>query len=975
MNRFILFASLLACCGFSRLNAQCNLTVDAGPDLKVCNVGDMIMINGKVTGNIQEIFWEPSTGLSNPRSPVTKATVSGNQEYILTARGLSAQNLILNGNFEAGRTGFYTDYILGFMSCYGAGYLDCEGTYDVINNPQNGHTGFAPCGDHTSGSGLMMVLNGAAAFQNVWCQNVPVMPDMDYVFTAWVTSVVGASPPILQFSINGNPIGPNFTSSGAVCTWEKYEVIWNSGSNTSAQICILNENTATGGNDFAIDDIGFRKICEVKDTMMIEVEEIVIDIEEPEFMTCDNPMIKLHAKGSSGGPGWTYRWTTSDGKIISGGNTPEPTIKGPGTYYFTICSPLPNCCQTQSIEVMGNITPPELFMTVKDTLGCNRLSVTINTRSNRFPLDYEWSGPNGFNAQDPLVVVTEAGTYVLTITDEYNCKTIDSVTVFERIDNPRISIRANQINCKEDTAKLIGSSSVSGSVFEWTGPNNQFKKDSLWEVVDSGLYVLKVISPSGCIKWDSVRISKDDLSPQLQYASDTIRCSQDSASIRVTSNRRITRSDWQSMHGFLQIDSLHIRTNVPGSYQLLVEADNGCLDSLTIQVVADTLHPVLNPSADTLNCLSDSVVLISQSSDPNAMIFWTGPNGFQSSKDSTFTKIPGPYTAVALSSNGCSDTTLLFVAADTIRPQLSGGNDTLTCTKSSVQLNLTDPLASQYDWAGPNGFNSRLKNPVTAIPGNYSVTASLPNGCSTSLTLVIAIDTIRPKLSVQDDTLTCRFDSIQLQAAIQPASAKLMWTGPNNFQSDEQNPYVQLPGNYHLSVTGENGCADSASLQIFQDIRKPGLSIQTDTLNCVKRTATLRVASSIQPVQFNWSGPGGFSDTSSTIIVNRSGTFIITATTPELCITTQSVEVWEDTIRPDLQLFADSLNCLVREITLRTLSNADLRQFEWSGSGNFNSMLREPLIQNGGTYQLKVTAANQCTAVQSIQVHQDTIAP
>ncbi|MBK9107228.1 MAG: hypothetical protein IPM92_02305 [Saprospiraceae bacterium] len=336
---------------------QCSFTVDAGPDLKVCNPGDMVMINGKVTGSVQEIFWEPPTGLSNPRSPVTKATVPGPIEYILTARGVSNINLITNGNFEAGNTGFTTDYMVGMTSCYGAGYLDCEGTYGVINNPQLGHTGFAPCGDHTSGSGLMMVLNGSANLQNVWCQTINVMPDMDYIFSAWVTSVVSASPPILQFSINGTNIGNIFNSSGVNCSWEQFQTTWNSGSNTTAEICIVNLNTATGGNDFAIDDITFRKICEIKDTMKIEVEEIIIAIENPELMTCDQPRFKLDASASSSGTGWKYQWTTSDGKIISGGTTLSPTIEGPGTYYLTICSPLPNCCKTEFVTVLGNIKP------------------------------------------------------------------------------------------------------------------------------------------------------------------------------------------------------------------------------------------------------------------------------------------------------------------------------------------------------------------------------------------------------------------------------------------------------------------------------------------------------------------------------------------------------------------------------------------------------------------------------------------
>jgi len=128
--------------GFLSIQAfsQCNFTVNAGPDLKVCNAGDMITINGKVTGNPTEIFWTPATGLSNSKSPVTKATVTAPIEYILTARGLSTINIITNGNFEAGKTGFSTDYVVGTVPCYGAGYLDCEGTYDVINNPQLGHS-------------------------------------------------------------------------------------------------------------------------------------------------------------------------------------------------------------------------------------------------------------------------------------------------------------------------------------------------------------------------------------------------------------------------------------------------------------------------------------------------------------------------------------------------------------------------------------------------------------------------------------------------------------------------------------------------------------------------------------------------------------------------------------------------------------------------------------------------------------------
>ena len=60
--------------------------------------------------------------------------------------------------------------------------------------------------------------------------------------------------------------------------------------------------------------------------MKIEVEEILISIEDPEIMTDKTKYLDLSTKSSSTGTGWTYQWTSADGKIISGGNTLEPVM-------------------------------------------------------------------------------------------------------------------------------------------------------------------------------------------------------------------------------------------------------------------------------------------------------------------------------------------------------------------------------------------------------------------------------------------------------------------------------------------------------------------------------------------------------------------------------------------------------------------------------------------------------------------------
>ncbi len=159
-------------------------------------------------------------------------------------------NLVPNGTFESGNSNFTSSY------GYNPGNLYPEGKYDVVSNPTADHAAFATCGDKTSGSGKMMVVNGApTANVSVWCSTISTTANSDYVFSTYVASVHASSPAILQFSINGVSLGSPFNASGTTCNWQQFCQTWNSGASTSANICIVNQNTAASGNDFALDDI------------------------------------------------------------------------------------------------------------------------------------------------------------------------------------------------------------------------------------------------------------------------------------------------------------------------------------------------------------------------------------------------------------------------------------------------------------------------------------------------------------------------------------------------------------------------------------------------------------------------------------------------------------------------------------------------------------------------------------------------
>jgi hypothetical protein len=196
---------------------------------------------------------------------------------ILAALALGAGTALAvpvpNGDFTLGNAGFTSAYTYHALtiddpdSAYGAPFgLYEEKYYGVGTNPSSYHVSWSSFGDHTTGAGNMMIVNGSTDVGvNVWAS--PVAPDtigvtlgQQYYFSAWLTSVYPAlnDPPIapatLAFSINGIQIGSDFTLSAPVGTWELFYVPWVADGNT-ASLSLINRNVTASGNDFALDDI------------------------------------------------------------------------------------------------------------------------------------------------------------------------------------------------------------------------------------------------------------------------------------------------------------------------------------------------------------------------------------------------------------------------------------------------------------------------------------------------------------------------------------------------------------------------------------------------------------------------------------------------------------------------------------------------------------------------------------------------
>ena len=212
--------------------------------------------------------WTDADG--NPLSSGGNLTVAPTvtTTYYITAFN-EGNSVVTNGDFESGNAGFTTAYQYNSN-------LWPEGNYYVGTNAHNHHGNFPNWYDHTTGSGLYMIVNGATvAGTNLWTQTVPVIPHTSYAFSAWVCTLVGGYSSLarLQFSVNATQLGEIFHSPSSTSVWNRYYEVWYSGENTTATLTILNQNTTGGGNDFGVDDIQFNPLnfCNVTDSVTVYV--------------------------------------------------------------------------------------------------------------------------------------------------------------------------------------------------------------------------------------------------------------------------------------------------------------------------------------------------------------------------------------------------------------------------------------------------------------------------------------------------------------------------------------------------------------------------------------------------------------------------------------------------------------------------------------------------------------------------------
>ena len=364
---------------------------------------------------------------------------------------------------------------------------------------------------------------------------------------------------------------------------------------------------------------------------------------------------------------------------------------------------------------------------------------------------------------------------------------------------------------------------------------------------------------------------------------------------------------------------------------IITNQDNGCIASASATVIPDANLPTAIIDLDgILNCQNMEAVLDgsnSSSVNNNTAFEWLDDLGNSISIAEQITvSSPGFYTLVITDiENGCTQSAQVEVIQDVQNPAADAGPDgILTCDNSLATLDGSNSTGDNlaFQWFDQNNvlLDNQSVTQVT-LPGTYIlIITNQENGCTASATTTVTPDANLPTAIIDlNEVLNCQNIEAVLDGSNSSSvnnNSAFEWLDElGNSISVAEQITVSSPGFYTLIITdGENGCTQSAQVEVIQDVQTPVADAGPDgILTCDNSQATLDGSNSTgSNLAFQWFDQNNLLVDSQAITqVTQPGIYTLIITNQENgCTASSSVDVTPDANLPTAIIdLNDVLNC------------------------------------------------------------------
>jgi len=569
------------------LNPQFDTVLVSTHDTLIC-VGDSVLLGSNLA--MSQFCWNATNGtvpsaissFVKPLNPVT---------YTMTA-DVRLQNLVTNGDFSQGNSGFTSQYSFANNST-------TPGQYWVGSNPQLWNPTLPACFDHSGGGGNFMMLSGfTVPGVNAWSESLVIAPNKTYNFSVWVTGITAANSTQMKLEINGVLITPQFIVPTNPCQWTELSTKWNSGTANSVNLSLITFSSLQ--SNFGIDDIYFgevltrtdsvrinvggycdsikiigdSKICNLTDTFSYSIFRSA-NCNEPFLITADNNVVDIVSQTAT---------------IL------KLRFKQPGQTILKVS--FPNACKTIVDSLAISVTQsPQLVDLGPDVALCRDTILNLNAGPGYS--SYMWQD----GSTNATYQVTVPGTYFIEATDACGKKFRDTVIYTKDVLTLFGVSPSSAIVCSGDSVSFAA---YGGTFYEWQ-PVSMFDNPGSATtkalVATDASYSVKITDP--VCKRDSIIIIPVATHPSLDLViskSNDVNCTVDSSVLQVTGG---SNYQWTPHMSILrnQGKQITVKPLVSTKYYVTATDNFGCVyeDSVLVNHSNTGDQKLLIPNAFTPN--------------------------------------------------------------------------------------------------------------------------------------------------------------------------------------------------------------------------------------------------------------------------------------------------------------------------------------------------------------------------------------
>ncbi len=329
-----------------------------------------------------------------------------------------------------------------------------------------------------------------------------------------------------------------------------------------------------------------------------------------------------------------------------------------------------------------------------------------------------------------------------------------------------------------------------------------------------------------------------------------------------------------------------------GVHTLIAISPDGCKDSIVF-TLSQPNPIIINTAVTPITCNgnSDGKIVASATGGkaPFSFIWNTLPPTFSST---IMNLSANSYTVTVTDSKGCTNTKVETITQPTVI-QVTAQIDSVACgNNSSGAITLTTiggKTPYTASWTGPTGFTSTALNITNLAQGNYLVTVTDANGCTSTSNYTIGSKSA-PKITFNVTNVDCYGASTGAISTTVSGGATpyvFQWTGSNSTTGNVTNA---IAGLYKLTVTDNKNCSITDTVRIKENSKiNIVLTPVSPSCNGVKDGSISTTITGGLPIYtYQWSNSAS---TNPNLTNLNGGTYTLTVTDSKGCKNTNSTTI------------------------------------------------------------------------------------